>query len=101
MKALKALWPNVKIQRCLVHIQRNVRTYLTLNPRLAAGKSLRRLSLQLTRIRTQGAAAQWMTAFAAWHTENRQLINERTYASDWNGSLPPRDAEVTHMVVHA
>lgn len=39
MKALKNLWPEAKIQRCLVHIQRNVRTHLTLNPRLAAGKS--------------------------------------------------------------
>ena len=88
MKAMKEFWPNVKIQRCLVHIQRNVRTYLTLNPRLPAGKSLRRLSLKLTKIRSQEAAASWMTAFAAWHTENQDLINERTYASEWNTAWP-------------
>ena len=88
MKALKTLWPEVKIQRCLVHIQRNVRTYLTLNPRLAAGKSLRRLSLDLTRIRTREAAAEWMAAFANWHAENRELLNERTYAAHWAGPLP-------------
>lgn len=68
MKALKGLWPEVKVQRCLVHIQRNVRTYLTLNPRLAAGKSLRRLSLKLTKIRTQEAARHWIAAFADWYT---------------------------------
>lgn len=101
MKALKSLWPEVKIQRCLVHIQRNVRTYLTLNPRLAAGKSLRRLSLQLTRIGTQEEAVAWMTAFAAWHTEHQDLINERTYAQDWKGALPkgmkkPRTWWYTH-----
>lgn len=88
MKALKEFWPNVKIQRCLVHIQRNVRTYLTLNPRLPAGKSLRRLSLKLTKIRTQEAAAEWIAAFAAWHAENHELINERTYAADWSGAWP-------------
>ena len=88
MKALKEFWPQVKIQRCLVHIQRNVRTYLTLKPRLAAGKSLRRLSLKLTKIRTQEAAAQWMAAFAAWHAENQELLNERTYASEWVGVRP-------------
>ncbi|MGP9652490.1 IS1249 family transposase [Glutamicibacter sp. AOP38-B1-38] len=88
MKAMKEFWPNVKIQRCLVHIQRNVRTYLTLNPRLPAGKSLRSLSLKLTNIRTQEAAAQWMAAFAAWHAQHQDLINERTYAAQWNGALP-------------
>lgn len=88
MKALKKLWPNVKIQRCLVHIQRNVRTYLTMNPRLQAGKSLRRLSLKLTKIQTQEAATEWMAAFAAWHAENQDLINEKTYAADWPGARP-------------
>lgn len=78
MKAMKEFWPNVKIQRCLIHIQGNVRTYLTLNPRLPAGKPLRSLSLKLTNIRTQEAAAQWMVAFAAWHAQHQFLINERT-----------------------
>lgn len=85
---MKNLWPEVKIQRCLVHIQRNVRTHLTLNPRLAAGKSLRQLSLKLTRIRTQEAAAAWSAAFAAWHAEHQDLLNERTYAGDWAGLQP-------------
>lgn len=88
MKALKNLWPEVKVQRCLVHIQRNVRTHLTLNPRLAAGKALRQLSLQLTRIRTQEEATAWMAAFAAWHTEHQDLLAERTYARDWAGPRP-------------
>ncbi|UTM48361.1 IS1249 family transposase [Glutamicibacter mysorens] len=88
MKALKNLWSEVKIQRCLVHIQRNVRTHLTLNPRLAAGKTLRQLSLQLTRIRTQEEAAAWMAAFVAWHAEYQDLLNERTYAGDGAGPRP-------------
>src|SRR5690606_614832 len=27
-------------------------------------------------------------AFAAWHAENHELINERTYAADWSGAWP-------------
>lgn len=88
LKALKALWPKVKIQRCLVHIQRNVRTYLTNNPRTEAAKSLRRLSLKLTKIRTQEAAAAWTAAFASWQAENQYLLDEKTYAKDWGGPLP-------------
>ena len=43
--ALKRTWPETKVQRCLVHIQRNVRVLLTLRPRTKAGRQLRALSL--------------------------------------------------------
>lgn len=35
--ALRQCWPDTKIQRCLVHVQRNIRTYLTTRPRSDAG----------------------------------------------------------------
>lgn len=38
--ALRESWPETNIQRCLVHVQRNIRTYLTRHPRSDAGKSL-------------------------------------------------------------
>lgn len=88
LKALKELWPTVKIQRCLVHIQRNVRTYLTLNPRTPAGKALRALSLKLTGIHTQEHATDWIKLFTDWHTQYQQFLNERTYANQWSGQLP-------------
>jgi len=88
IKALNMLWPKVKIQRCLVHIQRSVRGYLTKNPRTDPGKSLRYLSLKLTKIRTQEIAAEWIAAFASWHATHQFLIDEETYAKDWSGPLP-------------
>lgn len=33
LKALHLCWPKVKLQRCLVHVVRNVRTYVTNKPR--------------------------------------------------------------------
>lgn len=49
--ALKTCWPETLVQRCLVHVQRNVRREVTTRPRTDAGKALRGLSLALTRIR--------------------------------------------------
>ena len=39
-KAARAIWPDTKIQRCLVHIKRQVVRKTTMNPRLEAGKQL-------------------------------------------------------------
>lgn len=77
--ALKACWPATKIQRCLVHVQRNVRTYLTMRPRTDAGKALRTLSLALTRIRTAADAAGWQVKLHAWHQVYAPLIIAKTY----------------------
>ncbi|ALG27778.1 hypothetical protein AOZ07_03175 [Glutamicibacter halophytocola] len=88
LKALKMLWPGVEVQRCLVHIQRTIRTYLTLKPRMEAGKSLRHLSLQLTRIKDQDEAACWAAALAEWQSKYQYLLDERTYAKDWAGPWP-------------
>ena len=77
--ALKACWPTTKIQRCLVHVQRNVRTYLTMRPRTDAGKALRALSLALTRIRTTEEAARWQIKLHAWHQVYAHLVTAKTY----------------------
>jgi hypothetical protein len=35
--ALRECWPETKVQRCLFHIRQNIRTHLTLRPKLEAG----------------------------------------------------------------
>lgn len=80
--ALKACWPTTQIQRCLVHVQRNVRTHLTMRPRTEAGKSLRALSLALTRITTTEQAAHWQGKLHTWHQLYKPLITAKTYLKD-------------------
>ena len=65
--ALKELWPQTKVQRCLVHVQRNIRTYTTRNPRSEAGKAMYRLALDLTKVKTAEQAVKWLQALEAWH----------------------------------
>lgn len=75
-------WPGTRIQRCLVHVQRNTRTDLTSRPRLQAGRELKRLSDRLASVETAGQAVRWGEALNAWHERWKDFIAERTYARD-------------------
>jgi hypothetical protein len=80
--ALKVCWPGVKVQRCLVHVQRNCRTHLTSNPRTDAGRALWGLAKKLTRIETLGQATNWLVLLNGWYQTYGKLIRQRTYRAD-------------------
>jgi hypothetical protein len=80
--ALKVCWPQTLVQRCLVHVQRNVHPYLTARPRTHAGRSLRAISLALTRISTRDQAAPWEVRLHEWHQAYAEMINAKTYLRD-------------------
>jgi hypothetical protein len=86
--ALKHCWPETKIQRCLVHVQRNIRTYVTTKPRTDAGKAMRRLSLNLTRIQSQDEAITWLNALEAWHQLYGHLVSQKTWANQKGAQRP-------------
>jgi hypothetical protein len=77
--AVRECWPETRMQRCVVHVQRNVRVYLTNNPRTDAGRALLRLSRALSPIRTEEHAAAWTGQLAQWHAGYGALIKKRTY----------------------
>jgi hypothetical protein len=51
LKAVKKAYPNAIIQRCLVHIKRQVKTYTSERPKLPQAKGLLKISNQITAIR--------------------------------------------------
>lgn len=85
--AVRRCWPETKVQRCLVHVQRNVRTYLTNRPRTEAGRMLLRISKALPRVGTAEQAAAWMASLANWHAVHGDLTKQRTYRS--SGAVAP------------
>lgn len=78
-KALTHCWPETRVQRCLVHVQRVVRRHLTSRPRTEAGKALWALALRLTRIKNQDQATGWLQALNTWHQTHGNLTRERTH----------------------
>lgn len=79
LAAIKACWPTARIQRCLVHIQRNIRRTTTSKPRTEQHKALYKLAIDLTKITTTKDAIDWHKALAAYHALYDAWLNEKTY----------------------
>lgn len=79
LKAIKKSLPDVKVQRCLIHIQRMCLLWLTRYPRHEAGQELRQLVLQLLKIKTDNDRLFWTRELKAWYHKHKDYINEKTY----------------------
>jgi hypothetical protein len=77
--AVRTIWPGTRIQRCLFHVQLNVRQHLTLKPRTDAGRRLLALSRMLSQVRTIEDAIGWQQHLDAWWQAHGHLTRERTY----------------------
>lgn len=82
LKAIKDTWPAAKVQRCIVHIKRNIQRHVTLNPKLTPGKALRGLSLKLLKVTTAQEAADWIALVQNFHTTYGDWLGHKTYKKD-------------------
>lgn len=76
--AARACWPGTKIQRCLFHVQMNIRRHLTRRPRTEAGKALLQLSLALSRVTDTDSAITWRLGLEAWWRQHGHLTEQRS-----------------------
>jgi len=80
LKAIREIWPNAHIQRCIVHIIRQSCAWLTRNPRTRAGHELLILVRLLSLIRTKRQKRRWIRAFRYWNRRHTPFLKERTYS---------------------
>lgn len=89
LAAIKECWPTTRIQRCLVHVQRNIRRVTTMNPSTPQHRALRRLGLDLTTITTIDEAITWQKSLAAFHELYDSWLEEKTYRDQITTSTIP------------
>ena len=77
--AVHRVWPATRTQRCLFHVQMNIRRHLTLNPRTDAGRRLLGLSRELSTVRDKDAVIAWRLKLEAWWQAHGHLTKERSY----------------------
>ncbi len=65
-RAIKLIWPNVIIQRCLYHLQREGMRWLRTYPKTEAGKELRVLLSQVNRIKNIAERDAFIKRYAQW-----------------------------------
>ena len=79
LKALKLSLPDVITQRCLVHIQRMCLLWLTRRPKHIAAIELRKIVLDLMKIKTNNDRIYWTKSFYKWYDCYKDYINEKVY----------------------
>lgn len=80
LKAIRHVYPKVKIQRCLIHIIRQASAWLTQCPRTKAGRELLALIKRLSRVQTKRQKRRWVRAFRCWFKRHDTFLKERSYS---------------------
>lgn len=75
IRAVKTVWSNVIVQRCLVHIQRQGLSWLRRKPKLILSCELRTLFLTITKIKTRQEKELFIKAFYSWIKYHESVIN--------------------------
>ena len=79
LAAILCLWPQAKIQRCLVHIERLARIKLTRQPKTHAGKELLTLVQRLLGVRTNRQRRRGLCVYQRWERRHADFLKERSY----------------------
>jgi hypothetical protein len=82
LKAISTAYPDALVQRCLVHIKRQVKNYLSEAPQLTAGQELLSLARKITAIKTHEQCGIWLLLMQQWETQYLDFANEKSFNSE-------------------
>lgn len=74
-RVFKDLWPDITIQRCLVHIQRQGLMWCRAQPKMQLAKELRDLFLRVTYIRTDREKEVFINDLMDWEERYGYTVN--------------------------
>ena len=74
IRAIKLVWPKIKIQRCLWHIQREGMRWLRTYPKTQAGRDLRYLLMTLCRIKSKKEQIIFIKSYQQWLTQYKKFV---------------------------
>lgn len=77
IRAARMQWPNVRFQRCLVHIHRACMIRISQHPTTGAGQELYVLVSSLFSVWTRRQKRRWIRAFHRWQKKYQSVINEK------------------------
>jgi hypothetical protein len=78
LKAIRKTYPDVLVQRCLFHIQRMSRVWLTSKPQSECAQQLLMLTQQLMKLDTKEKVYQWMVNVHHWEEHFKDFIGEKS-----------------------
>jgi hypothetical protein len=79
IKAVAKAFPNTIVQRCIVHVKRQIKNYLGVNPQLIQARELLYYSKQITQISSQEQATAWLIEVHDWYRQHQGFINQKSF----------------------
>ena len=80
LKSIREIYPDAKIQRCMIHVIRQASAWLTRSPKTLAGRELLALVKQLSGIQTKRQKRRWIRSFKKWRNRHANFLKERSYS---------------------
>lgn len=74
LRAMRSVWPEVKLQRCLYHLQHEGMRWLRSYPKTEAGKALRDILSRLSWIKTTDERDAFLKEYRDWIQQYRDYI---------------------------
>lgn len=79
LSAVKQIWPDTQVQRCVFHAYSQVRRYTTRNPRFVPGRELLLIANELLHIKTEKDALIWLRRYFDWCKYWDEFLSEKTF----------------------
>jgi len=80
--AIKAVWPEAKVQRCQAHVIRLARSWLTRHPKTAAGAELLFLVRRLPVVKDRDEQDRWISDLKEWCGTHHSFLKERSVSPE-------------------
>lgn len=77
LKAIKHSYPDIIVQRCIVHVHRMAIIWLRQNPKIVASVLLKKIIDLLPLVKTQNDKTYFIKAFNSWYKDNKRFISEK------------------------
>jgi len=74
LRAMKLVWPETKLQRCLYHLQREGMRWLRTYPKTDAGKALRVILSELSWIKTLKEKSDFTSKYYSWVSHYKDYV---------------------------
>ncbi|WP_221634890.1 transposase [Microcystis aeruginosa] len=78
LRAIRKVCPQVTLQRCVIHVQRMCRIWLSSNPKSIPGQELRRIVSTLHLVQSKQELSYWLLELANWDGRHHEFVHEKT-----------------------
>lgn len=82
IRAVEFAFPHTPRQRCVVHVQRECLSSITLHPRSPEGRALKNIVMMLSGIKSTNDKLWWLKIYDKWVEENEEYVCEKGIRQD-------------------